>query len=120
VGGALGVQHVRGLAAGQQREHDLRVQRVLQVRLGLLRCAEPLLDVGDARVGDRVALAVRSGAGLDARLLHESVAQQPGQRRVHLPVVQGSVLAELVVVGLLQVVAVAGAAFQQTEKGVSE
>ena len=107
-------------APGQQREHDLRVQRALQVRLGLLGLAQPALDVGHAGRRDRVALALRPGAGLDAVDLDQPVLQQPRERRVDLAVGQRAVRPEALVVGPLEVVAVSRAALEQPQEGRSD
>ena len=81
---------------------------------------EPALDVGHAGLGDRVALALRPGARLDAVDLDEPVLEQPRERRVDLPVAQRPVRAEALVVGPLEVVAVSRAALEQPEEGRSD
>lgn len=118
--GALGVQEVGGVAAGEQRQDDLGVQGRLEIGLRLLGLREPGGDVGDAGVGDGVPLAFGAAVRLDAVDLDESVLQQPGHRRVDLPVVQGAVVAELLVEGALQVVTVAWAGLQEPEEGVTD
>ena len=118
--GALGVEQVGRVAAGQQREDDLRVEGGLQVRLRLLRLREPPLDVGDAGVGDRVALAVRARRPARRRRPRPgrssaagTGSSRPGRRRA-------GGRAEPLVVGPLQVVAVAGLGLQQPQQRVTD
>ncbi len=111
--GALGVQQLVGAAAGEQGEDDLRVEGRVEVRLGLLGLREPGLDVGDAGVGDGVPLAVGAAAALYPVDLDEAVLQEAGHGRVDLPVREGAVVAELLVEGALEVVAVARAGLEE-------
>src|SRR5262249_26316167 len=96
------------------------VEGALQVGLGLLGLREPLPDVGDPRVGDRVALALRSAARLDAVDHDRAVLQQSRHGRVDLAVVERAVVPELDVEFPLQVVAVARAGLQESEQGVAD
>jgi len=116
----LPVEDVGGGAPGQQGQHHLGVEGALQVRLRLLRPAEPLLHIGDPRGGDRVPLALRPLPRLDRVHLDQAVPQQSGQGGVHLSVGQRAILAEPFVIGPFEVVPVAGLALQQGEQRVSQ
>ncbi|KUL52111.1 hypothetical protein ADL22_05735 [Streptomyces sp. NRRL F-4489] len=118
--GALGVEQLGGVPAGQQGQDDLGVERGVEVRLGLLRPGQPLGDIGDAGVGDGVPLALRARAGLHAVHLDQAVLQQPGHRGVDLPVVQRAVLAEVLVEGPLEVVAMAGTGLQEAQQRMTD
>jgi len=64
------------------------------VGLGRLGRGEPPVHVGDAVGRDRVALALRPCARLDAVDGDETALQEPGERRVDLPVGERAVAAE--------------------------
>src|SRR3954451_9526009 len=114
--GALGVQIALGGAIEHQRQDHLHEQHRLQVRLWFDRLAQPGLDLGRALLGDDVALAVRSGTRLALAHHHLPVAGQPRQRGIHLPERQRLAPPEEDVVVALEVIAVAGLAFEQAEQ----
>src|SRR6185437_5779581 len=84
---------------------------------GLDRLGEPLLQFGDALVGDDVALAIGAGARLGLGGDHLAVAGQPGERRVDLSEREWLAAAEERVVVALEVVAVARLALEQAQQG---
>jgi hypothetical protein len=114
---ALGVEILGGGPVQHQREHDLREEHGLQVRLRLHRLGQPLLDVRRALIGDDVALPVRPGAGADVADHHLAVPGQPAERRVDLAERERLATAEVGVVVAFEVVPVAGLPFEQAEKG---
>src|SRR3984893_11671145 len=115
--GPLRVEVGLGRLAEHEREGHLREQHRLQVRLGLDRLGQPLVDLVTARVGDGVALAVRAVARLGIAGDHLAVACQPSERGVHLTERQMLPAAEEIVVVALEVIAVARLPFKQAEQG---
>lgn len=119
--GPLGVELASGAAPGeQQREDDLGVEGVRQVGLRLLRLPEPLVDVDDPGFGDRVPLASRAAAGLDAVDLDQPALQTAAAPSSRPGRSAGAAMTELLVERPLQVVYVARAGLKEPEQGVPD
>ena len=88
------------------------------MRLGILRFGQPAFQVRHTLRGDRVALAVRPGPGLDTDDLDQTVPLELRERPIHLTEPQRAERAELSVVGLLEVVAVAIGLLKEAEQHV--
>src|SRR4029077_3237650 len=81
------------------------------------RVGQPCLELGRARLGDDVALAIGARARLGLPGHHLAVPRQPTEGGVHLPERQRFVPAEVGVVITFQVVTVARLAFEQAQQG---
>ena len=87
------------------------------MRLGRLRLGQPPLEVGDALLGDGVALALGALARLGADDDGPAVALEPAERGVHLAERQRLVVAEALVEGPLELVTVRRRRLEQAEEG---
>jgi hypothetical protein len=100
------VEEPTGIPPRQQRQDHLREQDRLQVRLGRLRLGQPPLEIGDALVGDGIALALGPLASLGADHNRPAIPLQPAQGGVHVPERHRLVSAETLVEGPLELIAV--------------
>jgi hypothetical protein len=87
------------------------------VRLGLHRLGEPGVNLGRSQLGDDVALAIGAGARLGFAGDRLAIPGQPAQRRVDLPKGQRLAAAEVGVVLVLEVLAVARLTLEQAKEG---
>ncbi len=118
VGVALGVDDRLDGPSRQDRQHDFREQRGLQVGLGGERGVQPAFELGNAVRGDRVAPPFGTLAALDGIQADAPVRLEPGQGRVDLGERDRMIGREVLVDEALQVVTVQGLLFQQAENRV--
>ena len=117
VRGPLDVEVLLRRATEHEREHDLHEEVGLEVGLGRDGLGQPRLDLALPGLGDRVALAVRTGSGFSLAGHRLSVPRQAGEGGVHLAERQRPAAAEVGVVVALQVVAVARFTIEEPEEG---
>ncbi len=115
--GALRIQQPVGVVVEQQGDHGLGEQLALQGFGGHIGGEEPLPHLVPAGNGGLILLAVRTAAALLAQGDDQLVTEHPGQRGIHLPECQRFLGAEIAVIGMLQVVPIAGLPAQQPEEG---
>ena len=117
VGGALDVQVLLRSATEHEREHDLHEEVGLEVGLGRDGFRQPCLYLALPRLGDRVALTVRTRPCLCLADDGLPVTGQPSEGGVHLTEGEGPAPTEVRVVVTLQVVAVPGFTVEEPEEG---
>ena len=115
--GALDVEVLLRGTTEHEREHDLHEEVGLEVGLGRDRLGEPRLDLVLPGLGDRVALAVRTGSRLSLAGDRLPVPREAGEGGVHLAEGKRPAAAEVGVVVALQVVAVARFTIEEPEEG---
>ena len=115
---ALGVDEGLDRAAGQDRQHDLREQRGLEVWLGVEGLVEPAFELARAFVCDGVAAALRALSLLDLVDADATALLEPAEGRVDLREGDRMVGCEVAVDQTLEVVAVTRLLFEEAQKGV--
>ena len=114
----LGVDERLDRTPGQDREHDLREERCLEVRLGVERLVEPALELARPLVGDRVATALRALGLLDLVDADPTALLESPERRVDLREGDRMVRREVAVDQALEVVAVTRLLLEEAQEGV--
>ena len=115
---ALGVDERLDRPPRQDREHDLREQRCLQVGLGVERLVQPALELARPLVGDRVAAALGPFGLLDLVDAHATALLEPPERRIHLRERDRMVRREVAVDQSLQVIPVSRLLLEEAQKGM--
>ena len=118
MGMALRVDERLDRPPGQDREHDLREQRGLEVRLGIERLVEPALELTRALVGDGVATAFRALGLLDLVDPHAPPLLEPPERRIDLRERDRVVRREVAIDQPLEVIAVPRLLLEKPQEGV--
>ncbi len=118
VRGSLRLEVGVGGPVGVEGQHDLDEQVGVHRGIGGVGLGEPTAKVGGAVGGDAVALAVGTLAGFLAGEFDQSVTFEASEGGVDLAVPHGLEVPEPAVPGSLEVIAMAGFAFEEPEEGV--